>query len=70
MRLFLQMQRTSRKKILPHPNRPLVTDEPVELKKYPVEVQDFRKKLLTIIKESVEYCRLLAAWTLFCLIFN
>ena len=35
-------------------NRRLVIDEPVELEKWPVEVQDFRKSPI-ILEESVEY---------------
>jgi hypothetical protein len=35
-------------------NGPLITNEPVEFEKYPVEVKDF-KKLLIILEESMEY---------------
>ena len=35
-------------------NRQLVTDEPVEFEKEPVEVQDCRK-LLIVLEEFIEY---------------
>ncbi len=35
-------------------NRQLLADEPVEFKKYPIEVQDFRK-LTIILEEFIEY---------------
>ena len=36
-------------------NRPLVTDEPIEVEKQPVGVQDCRKKSPIVLKESIEH---------------
>jgi hypothetical protein len=35
--------------------RPLLTDEPVEYEKLPVEIQNFREIYPIILEESVEY---------------